>query len=212
MKSRNQRTAVLVLSIASFLASWVTAEERCEYFDRDHRWEGHNNRNTTFPCCLTRQDFGYNPDTSLAGGAPGEVGGIIQSAADPAWYAKSISVCNLDEALSASGKIRIPEKLSDGHFLIGFFNSKTALGWRTPNSINLRFRGRGEDGSETFFVFADYMTQKWRAGGLAIGGLDPQTGRERPVGFNTGKSVHVWSIHYDPRGDGGERDTYGNRR
>lgn len=204
MKSIKLRDAVLIVSIALLLASRATAEERYERFDRDLQWDGHNNRSTAFQCRMTRQDFGYNPDTSRAGGAAGEVGGMIQSAAHPAWYAKSIPACNFDKVLSASGKIRIPEKLSDGHFLVGFFNSRTALGWRTPNSITLRFRGRGEDGRETFFVFADYMTQKWRAGGLAIGGLDPQTGRERPVGFNTGKSVHTWSIHYDPHGAGGK--------
>jgi len=62
---------------------------KTELFDRDPRGDRANNR----PADLgdqpfeVRQDFGYSP-TSHAGGEPGEMGGFVFAAAEPAWYAK----------------------------------------------------------------------------------------------------------------------------
>ena len=180
----------------------ATAEQRTERFDRDPNWDGHNNR-SALPLRIATQDFGYSPDTNYLGNEPGEVGGTIQGAGDPAWYAKPIPVLTLDDEMEASGIIRLSDRMSDVHFQLGFFNSKTDVGWRTPNTINLRFLGRGrEDDIPVFFAFADYLTQTWRAGGLAVGGLAPETGRESPVFFECGEVLHTWSIRYAPNDDG----------
>ena len=76
------------------LAPWSVAAPvtRTESFDRDPGWDGANNRpaDRGDQPVEVRQDFGYT-GTSHAGGAPGEIGGHVHAAAEPAWYAKVIS-------------------------------------------------------------------------------------------------------------------------
>src|SRR5437879_10835063 len=91
--------------------------ERAENFDKDPNWDGHNNRTTSEPRKI-RQDFGYST-TSHCGGAPGEIGGFITAAAEPAYYAKEISTRTFNEPLSASGKLVCTGR--PFHVLIGFF-------------------------------------------------------------------------------------------
>lgn len=174
--------------------------DRAESFDRDPGWEGRNNRSTAFPVRQATQDFGYSP-TSHAGGAPGEIGGRIQPAAEPAYYAKKISERTLDDPLTASGKLACPSERF--HVLIGFFNSRTLAAWRGPDTLAIRLLGRGS----RFFAFVEYATSKGRAGADNPGGFptipDPQTGRRTLVGFPAGKQVHTWSISYDPAANNG---------
>src|SRR5262249_47526743 len=80
------------------------AEERTQGFDRDPGWEGHNNRPATPAPRQVRQDFGYS-NTSHAGGKPGEMGGFITPAAEPAYYAKKLPTKTFADALSASGTL-----------------------------------------------------------------------------------------------------------
>src|SRR5439155_17953917 len=83
------------------LAGMALAEERTERFDKDPGWEGHNNRSTVPPARTVRQDFGYSK-TAHAGGRPGEIGGFISPAAEPAYYAKKLSAKTFEDTLSAS--------------------------------------------------------------------------------------------------------------
>src|SRR5690242_5573092 len=82
----------------------VPAAERTERFDRDPNWSGHNNRAENPKPRTIRQDFGYSR-TTHAGGKPGEMGGFISPAAEPAYYAKKLSAKGLGDALSASGSL-----------------------------------------------------------------------------------------------------------
>jgi hypothetical protein len=127
---------VLCVSIA------VCAEERRESFDRDPQWGGHNNRATTPEPQPVRQDFGYSATRHVGGSKPGEIGGHITPAAEPAYYAKRIPTATFKNRLRASGKLAC----TDPHFhvLVGFFNSDTINEWRAPNSIVLRLYGRGD--------------------------------------------------------------------
>jgi len=193
---------LLFVLFVSALCLAASAEQRTERFDTDPKWDGYDNR-SPLPLETATQDFGYSPDTDFIGNGTGEVVGIIQGAGDPAWYGKPIPTLTLDDELKASGKIRLSDPYNDSHFQVGFFNSKTTEGWRTPNTINLRIAGRGdEEGKPVFIAFADYLTKTWRAGGLAVGGIDPKTGRERALHFDCGETVHTWSIHYVPNDDG----------
>jgi len=174
--------------------------ERTERFDKDPGWDGHNNRAATPEPRSIRQDFGYSGRTSHCGGKPGEMGGFITPAGEPAFYAKKISNQTFNDTLTASGKVVCEGRAF--HVLVGFFNAGTVNEWRTPNSIALRLQGRGD----VFFAYVEYTTSKWRAGGDSPGGFsqlrDARTGRTTLKGFPAGK-VHQWSLRYDPNGNGG---------
>ena len=68
-------------------AAAAAEKERTEHFDADPNWEGVNNRAATPEKRTVRQDFGYS-QTAHAGGKPGEIGGFITPAAEPAYYAQ----------------------------------------------------------------------------------------------------------------------------
>src|SRR5437867_11402053 len=83
-----------------FLACIAGAEERTERFDRDPGWDSHNNRSAPSPPREIRQNFGYS-NTSHSGGKPGEIGGFITPAAEPAFYAKKLTQYSFNDRLSA---------------------------------------------------------------------------------------------------------------
>jgi hypothetical protein len=182
------------------LTGLASAEDRVERFDRDPRWDGHNNRATSPEPRATRQDFGYSR-TAHAGGRPGEVGGFLCPAAEPAYYAKVIPAATLDDELTASGTLSMDGRPT--HALIGFFNAGTLNEWRTPNTIALRVSGR----DDVFYAWVEYATGRWRAGGDEPRGFpkrrDPRTGRTELVGFTAKGQVHGWSLRYDPAANGG---------
>jgi hypothetical protein len=182
------------------LAAAAVAEERHESFDKDPGWDGVNNRaREPGPRTIT-QDFGYSAGTSHAGGTPGEMGGLITPAAEPAYYARRIAAASFDDRLTASGKVFC--KGPRAHVLVGFFNAGTLNEWRTPNTIALRLAVRGD----RVYAYVEYATSRWRAGGDSPRPFpmarDPKDGRERPQGFPADKA-YEWSLVYDPKGDGG---------
>lgn len=96
------------LTVLTFVAcgtvSWSRAEERLERFDRDPGWDGNNNRADSPKPRTVRQDFGYSR-TAHVGGRPGEVGGFITPAAEPAYYAKRLAARTFSDPMSASGRL-----------------------------------------------------------------------------------------------------------
>ena len=181
------------------LAAPVTKRES---FDRDPGWDRINNRPADrgdMPVEI-RQDCGFRP-TANAGGKPGEMGGFVHAAAEPAWYGKTIAPCSLERPLSASGTLAV----GDGgtNLLLGFFNADTTKEWRTANSLALRINGRGEH----FFAYLEYCTSKWRAGADSPQSFpateDKETGRKGMIGFPSGMKVHRWELRYDPAGNNG---------
>lgn len=173
------------------------AEDRTEHFDRDPGWDSHNNRSAISRSI--RQDFGYSKTSHT--GKPGEIGGFITPAAEPAFYAKKLSPTSFKDRLSASGTLACTGR--SFHVLIGFFNADTLNEWRTSNTIALRISGRGD----VFYVWLEYCTQNWRAGGDSPQSFpterDPKTGRQRLKGFPSGSAIHKWSLTYDPEGNDG---------
>jgi hypothetical protein len=161
---------------------------KTESFDTDPNWDGRNNRaNDPSPRQMV-QNFGFSSATSNAGDSPGEVGGFITPAGEPAYYGAVISPKSLNDPLTASGVLNVPQ--GGGHTLIGFFNSDTVNEWRTPNTIALRIYGRGS----YFLAYSEYGTSKWRAGGNALGG---------EAQISTGATDYPFALNYDPSGAGG---------
>jgi uncharacterized protein YjiK len=195
---------VLRIALAAAICgerSLMTATERTERFDKDPLWDGHNNRADKPEPRIIKQDFGYSATSHAGGAVPGEAGGFITPAGEPACYAKKISELTFNDSFQASGKVVCAGH--SFHVLLGFFNDSTLNEWRTPNTIALRLQGRGE----VFFAYLEYATSKWRAGGDTPQGFatvaDPKTGRTQFKGFPIGPKVYEWSLKYDPNGNGG---------
>ncbi len=170
---------------------------RTQHFDRDPKWDGHNNRSSDPLPMKVVQDFGYSA-TAHAGGKAGALGGLLTPAAEPAYYGKVLPDFTLDDSLTASGKVRIAK--GGGHVLLGFFNAGTVNEWRTPNTIALRFGGEGE----RFNAYLEYATSRWRAGGVLFTTPHPVTGDPRKLfQFPAGDVTHTWSLKYDPKGNHG---------
>src|SRR5215210_6719499 len=161
---------------------------KTEKFDADPAWDGRNNRATDPSPRTIVQNFGFSPSTSHATGQPGEIGGFITPAGEPAFYAKAITPASFDTPLSVTGILNVPP--GGGHTLIGFFNVNTINEWRTPNTIALRIYGRGS----YFLAYLEYGTGLWRAGGTSLGG---------EAAIPTGAADYPFSFTYDPNGAGG---------
>jgi len=193
-----------------FAASWAQAQQetqtdtmllKTESFDRDPNWEGVNNRSARAHDPLKiRQDFGFSPKTSHADGrSPGEIGGFITPAGEPAFYGKALDPRSLDQPLTASGRLTIGK--GGTNLLLGLFNSRSVNEWRTPNTLAIRLNGRGDK----FFAYVEYCTSKWRAGGDSTpfpSVTDPKTGRWSLLGYPCQESL-PWSLTYDPKGSDG---------
>jgi hypothetical protein len=180
---------------ALFLSS-ATAALREENFDREPAtWEGVNNRNAYFEAKTVAQDFGYSPRTSHAGGKPGELGGRLNPAGEPAYYGFRLSkALSFDSLMHAEGTLYIAP--GSGHFLLGFFNPSTLKEWRARNTMVVRINSRGES---SHFHF-EYCTDRWRANAGVIGEIVPGehiTPKEIPNG-----KVRHWKLIYDPSGSG----------
>src|ERR1041384_2488028 len=105
--NRQSRWAVLGVACGVVIVRAThaaVAAERTEHFDQDPGWHEHNNRARSPQPRLIRQDFGYSA-TAHAGGSPGELGGFITPAAEPAYYAKEIPQRTFQDSLSATGRL-----------------------------------------------------------------------------------------------------------
>jgi hypothetical protein len=179
-------------------------------FETDPGWVGFQNHlNVTFPPRLL-QDFGYRT-TNLAGKAPGEMGGYIQSSVRPAYYAKQIDPLSMDTPLSFSGSFVLMEgrAIMSYHTLcetfIGFFNS-SEQGYRPKNFMGFRLMGTNEpDGVR---VEVTYTTRKRSAGGTLLekGGSLPKTGLIKEMDGSKMLRIapdgqrHEWTYTYNPEG------------
>lgn len=178
-------------------------ELRTQRFDGDPAWEAHNNRSAVPEPRSLRQDFGYSSRTAHAGGGPGEIGGLVSPAAEPAYYARRIGELTLDQPFSASGILSVSTPVGEdggaGNTLIGLFNAGTVNEWRTPNSLAIRVNGRGD----VFHAHLEYTTRRWRSGGEFLGQVDPATGKKTMRGIPGRGLAHRWSLKYDPQGNQG---------
>jgi len=183
-----------VALLAVLIGVSASAALRNENFDKDPGWHGHNNRSVK-PQTI-RQDFGWSSGTTHAGGTAGEIGGWINPAAEPAYYAKKFPAHTFSDVLTASGTLMVEK--GAGHTMIGFFNAANLNEWRTRDTIGLRINQRGE----SFHCHLEYCTSKWRASAGIIGRHDKERDRMHPVELPGGRA-YSWTIEYDPNGANG---------
>src|SRR6266496_4537379 len=189
------RLAWLLSCVTSLPSGAATRQENFDRVPTD--WEGVNNRNKLFSLKTVEQDFGYSATTSHAGGQAGEIGGRINPAGEPAYYGYRLpEPLNVNSPMSAEGRLWVSR--GSGHCLLGFFNTNTLEGWRTPNTLVARINGRGD----AFHCHLEYCTRQWRASAGVIGEIvrgERISPRELPAG-----AAYRWKLDYDPRGADGK--------
>ena len=175
----------------------VTINGEAENFDQDPKWEAVGNQ-VEYEDRIRRpyHDYGYSPDTQIAGGkAKGEIGGVIWRDANPTWYADKIGPLTLDEEIFASGKIAMTHAGSDGGASFGFFNAesmkaefeaKKKSGF--ANLLAIHIEGPSRIGHYFSPVFSDAAGEQ----------MAP---KEAPI-LRPDSQVHLWSLRYIPQKDG----------
>jgi hypothetical protein len=162
----------------------------------DPKWEALGN-DIEFPDRVMRpfQDFGFSP-TNIAGGKPGELGGVIWRDDKPAYYAARTKPLTLDDELFASGTIAFSAQGSDSDIWFGWFDSTSKKNRLTVESkapptdlLGIALGGPSRIGH---YFHPGYRDSKGQ-------GVVAEAG---PVLRPDGK-VHHWTLRYDPKGAGG---------
>jgi len=129
---------------------------------KDPGWEGRGNRTQFVERDFQRQNFGYSPETNLAGGKKGEIGGIFYNVEpiDPlhGYYADDVGRLTLDDPIRFSGRISFIEGSTDAGMYFGFFRAEDekrelppnrivkSSGWPQPNTLGVVIDGPGQIG------------------------------------------------------------------
>jgi hypothetical protein len=181
-------------------------------FNTDPGWDQRNNRNTYISTNVRpRFDFGYSPGTNYAGGqSGGEIGGHTFrgdsreefNGGRIAYYGDRLNeTMSLNQPLHAEGKVTFRRGVSDSTTLIGFFHSGDSM--RSNNSQNSatpeNFVGAAIEGpsAEGFYFYPTY--------GLDQEGVRANGGRGTPTppSIHPDGTSHLWTLDYDPSGNGG---------
>ncbi len=172
---------------------------RRESFDDDPRWEAVGNE-AEFAEQVYRplQNFGYSA-TSHAGGAAGEIGGIVFRDEKPAYYGAAVGPFTLADEFNASGTLAFVRASSDSGAYFGFFNaaSKQAnaaaeSSARQRNYLAILLEGPSRVGH---YVRPGFGAADGRG---VTGGTSEGWPVLRPDGL-----VHRWTLHYRPKGEAG---------
>src|SRR5688572_19093432 len=122
---------LLCLGFGKAATSQTIPALKTESFERDPGWEGHNNHIVPKEYPTITQGFGYS-STGFAGKTPGEIGGRIHRASQPAYFAAKIAPKTLNDWLSASGTFALTKSASGGGVFFGWFNNQQVPGTGRP--------------------------------------------------------------------------------
>jgi hypothetical protein len=179
------------------VAGAARAEQRTVNFDTDPGWEGKNNRIVPKEYPTIVQDFGYSP-THFAGSSAGEMGGEVQRASAPAFYADAIDPKTLDDPLSASGKFALTHSTGGGGLFFGFFRaSQPGAGGRPIASLGMNIDGENSGGR----IAVRLITGQNQSCGTFITPYLP--GKFRPTPIRNDGTRYAWTLDYDPQGAAG---------
>jgi hypothetical protein len=172
-------------------------------FDEDPVWVEEANR-VTYKQRFIRphHDIGYT-QTENAGGARGEIGGIMFRDEQPAYFADRVGPFSLDHKLLASGTIALCSAGSDSGVFLGWFSAAEKRNKTDPEYVSRQTDYVGvmiEGPSRKGHYFrAGYSTSKGR--GSAPTG-EGSAENERSL-ILPDRSIHQWSLQYDPEGSSG---------
>jgi hypothetical protein len=170
---------------------------KTEHFDGDPGWEAHNNRIVPREYPTIVQDFGYSK-TNFAGKLPGELGGQVWRASEPAYYAAKIDPKTLDDKLSVSGTFAFKKTTGGAGIFFGFFRAEQpGAGGRPVSSLGLDFDC--EPGGARLAV--RLITGKNQSCGTFITPFLP--GKFRPTPIRNDGIRYTWKLDYDPQAAAG---------
>jgi hypothetical protein len=170
---------------------------KTEHFDTDPGWEGFNNRVVPEQAKSVTQDFGYSP-TRFAAGEKGELGGRVQRAGKPAFYADTMAVKTLNDKLSASGSFALTATSTNSGVFFGWFNAEQPRGSGRPlNSLGLDFDGEGHGAR----LAVRMISGTNRTCGTFVTPFIP--GKFRPTPIRPDGTRYTWTLSYDPEANGG---------
>jgi hypothetical protein len=171
---------------------------KTENFDKDPGWEGFNNRIVPDKVPVVTQDFGYSP-TNLAGKQKGEIGGRVQRAARPAYYAAKVGPRTLNDKLTASGSFALTATSGGSGVFFGWFNAdQPGGGGRPMNSLGLDFDGEGSGARLAVRMIGSTN----RSCGTFITPFVP--GKFRPTPIKNDGTRYAWNLAYDPDANNGD--------
>ena len=176
--------------------------EKTEDFSKDPGWVGVGNRETyedTEPGGV--QNFGYQP-TNLAGGSPGEIGGLIWRS-PYAYYADRVGPFTFGDRLEARGRVILAVGAPDSGMMLGWFNSEVKKTDDKDPLSDRNFIGVSIGGpTRVGHYFLPISASK--TGGRAV----PKSGPVLKQG-----QTYEWTLVYDPdtnNGHGQVRVTLGS--
>ena len=180
----------------------LTVDGQRESFDDDPEWEAVGNE-AKFAEQVFRpfQNFGYSA-TNHAGGAAGEVGGVVFRDEKPAFYGVPAGPFTLDDEFSAAGRLAFVKASSDSGVYFGWFNAASKMAAepehkaRQKNYLALLLEGPSRVGHYLRPGFG-------AANGLGVTAGSAAEDRDRWPILRPDGRVHRWSLHFLPAGKGG---------
>jgi hypothetical protein len=192
------RPSLFVAMIATILAMRpARAADPAPYlkhvsFDRDPHWEGWNNHVTPAKLPTVVQDFGFSL-THFATANPGELGGVVTRASEPAFYAVNIGNKTLDEPLSASGTLALEESSAGGGMFFGFFNARQpGASGRPVGSLGIDMDCETHGGR----IAVRMINAANQSCGTFVTPFIP--GKFRPTPIRNDGTRYQWTLAYDP--------------
>ena len=189
--------------LAGLVAVAARGGERTQHFDSDPHWEEANNHVDPKKPVKVTQDFGYCT-SNFAGKKPGEMGGVVSRASEPAYYAAKIAPKTLGDKLSASGTFALTQCSSGSGVFFGFFRAEQSGGGGRPTSslgLDLGCESRGGR------LAVRLITARNQSCGTFVTPFIP--GRFRPTPIRNDGTRYTWKLDYDPQGaDGNGRFTF----
>ena len=159
-------------------SEWISAGNRTNYTESNPAG-AHN--------------FGFSPQTSFAGGAPGEIGGNFWRSGAFACYADRVGPLTPEQPLEARGRVVLLVGAPDSDMYLGWFNSAATNSphGSTPVFIGVHVGGPTRVGH---YFQPGYCT-----------GERVRTGKTGPI-LKPGQS-YEWSLRYEPDGTNGSEIT-----
>lgn len=169
----------------------VEFDGRREDFARDPGWASSGSRVSYEDREVTgAHDFGYSTTNHAGGAAPGEIGGGLWRSGDYGYYADRVGPFDLDQKLTAHGKVKLVTAGPDSDMQFGWFGSASQD--KSPDQVG-NFVGVHVGGPT-------------RIGHYFIPALTTGKGTKGKVEQGpilTPGQVFDWSLTYDPEANNG---------
>ena len=183
----------------------LSLDGKAEDFSKDPGWIGSGNQ-ASFEDRHQggAHDFGFCPQTSQAGGSPGELGGLVWRSGLYGYYADCVGPLGLTNRLEARGKVVLRAAPPDSGLYFGWFNSapKQNSPAQVGGFIGAKIGGPTRVGHYFVPAYAVSSNAKTKAAAprehLKRAGVEARQG---PV--LVPDKVFEWRLIYDPVGNNG---------